>query len=94
MPAILPPASGMFTGYNISYNSSSMQTSVLTPNTLNILGELQPFTLYTIRVATVSTGGQGPSQTITVMTKPGGECSDLLGGRYMGSVEYPRRWYE
>ena len=52
---------------------------MLTPNTFNVLGELQPFTLYTIRVATVSTGGQGPSQTMTVMTEQRGGWSDLIG---------------
>ena len=75
----LPPESGEFIGFNISYNSSSTQMSLLTPNTSIVLTDLQPYTLYTFRVATVSTGGQGPwSPTYTVFTESGGECFDGL----------------
>ena len=68
----LPMEYGEFVGYNISYNSSTTQMSVLTPNTSYYLRDLQPSTLYTVQVAIVSTTGQGPAQVTNVMTEPRG----------------------
>ena len=68
----LPMEYGEFVGYNISYNSSTTQVSVLSPNTSYYLRDLQPSTLYTVQVAIVSTTGQGPAQATNVMTEPAG----------------------
>lgn len=72
----LPDESGDFLGVNITYNSSSTQLSVFAENTSFTLTNLEPFTLYTIQAAIVSSGGQGPAGIITTMTDAGREYTD------------------